>query len=112
MARVALAVQQITRLGKAATYDAAQTDGNSFINTGKEVIHIKNGATNCILDVDTPRGPDGQSVVDRPITIVASTEQFIGPFPPEIFNQEGALGNVVHFNYDNIVNVTVAILRN
>lgn len=111
MARVALTVQQIVRTGLEATHAAAQTDGNSFNNTGKEFIWIKNGATDSVIDVDTPRGPDGQAVVDRTITVTATEERLIGPFPPEIYNQRGSLGDVVHFNYDSVANVTVAIVR-
>lgn len=111
MARVALTVQQMSRLGLEATHAAAETDGNSFNNTGKEFIWVINGATDVIIDVDTPRGPDGQAVVDRSVTCTANEERLIGPFPPETFNQRGSLGDIVHFNYDNVVNVTVAIIR-
>ena len=111
MARVALTVLEATRLGALSAPVAAETDGNSFGNTGREVLHVINGATNVLVTIITPRGPDGQAVTERVVTVVASTDEFIGPFPPEIFNQRGALGDIVHVDYDVITNVTVEVIR-
>ncbi len=111
MARVQIVVQQITRTGLEETTVAAETDGNSWNNTGKEILHIINGATDCIITVDTPRGVDGQVTTSRTVTCTANEERFIGPFPPEDFNQRGSLGDIVHVDYDVITNVTVAVIR-
>lgn len=111
MARVAITVQQISRTGLEETLEAAQTDGNSWNNTGKEILHIINGATDVLITVATPRGVDGQVTTSRVVTCSANEERFIGPFPPEDFNQRGALGDIVHCDYDSVANVTVAVIR-
>ncbi len=111
MARVALTVNQVVRTGFLSAPTAAQTDGNSFNNTGKEILHVINGATDSVVTINTPRGPDGQSVTERTVTVSAASDQFIGPFPPEIFNQRGSLGDIVHVDYDSVANVTVEVLR-
>lgn len=111
MARAALTVKQVSRSGVLSAPTAAETDGNSWNNTGKEILHVVNGATDSVVTIDTPRGPDGQGVTERTVTVSASSEKFIGPFPPEIFNQRGSLGDIVHVDYDSVVNVTVEVLR-
>ncbi|MDF1778742.1 MAG: hypothetical protein P1V13_22190 [Rhizobiaceae bacterium] len=111
MARAALTVQEISRLGIEPSYAAAEGDGNSFNNTGSEFLHIKNGASDCVVTVQTPRTVDGQAVTPRTVTVTASEERMIGPFPPGIFNQAGALGDVVYVDYDDESNVTVGVFR-
>lgn len=111
MARAALTVQSVTRLGIQPSYVAAESDGNSFNNTGREFLHVKNGATDCVVTVQVPRTVDGQAVSAREVTVTATEERLIGPFPPAIFNQGGALGDVVHVDYDDESNVTVGVFR-
>ena len=111
MARTALTVQPMARTGLEATYGAANGDGHSFQNDGRTFLHIKNGATDCVITVATPRTVDGQAVTPRTVTCTADEERFIGPFPPSLFNQMGAAGDVVHVDFDDVSNVTVAALR-
>lgn len=111
MARAALTVQPVTRLGIEPGYVAAEADGNSFNNTGREFLHIKNGATDCVVTVKTPRTVDGQAVTERTVTVTGTEERMIGPFPPAIFNQGGADGDVVFVDYDDVTNVTVGVFR-
>lgn len=111
MARQALTVQEISRTGLAANHAAAAADGNSFINTGREFLHVKNGLTACVVTVRTARTVDGQAVTNRTVTVGASEERMIGPFPPSLFNQKGSAGDVVYVDYDDVTNVTVAALR-
>ena len=74
MARAALTVQQVVRTGLLSAPVAAETDGNSWNNTGKEVLHVINGATACVVTINTPRGPDGQDVTERTVTVAADTD--------------------------------------
>ncbi len=111
MARVALTANQVVRTGFLSAPTAAETDGNSWNNTGKEILHVINGATDVLVTINTPRGPDGQDVTERVVTVSASSNQYLGPFPPETFNQRGSAGDVVHVDYDVITNVTVEVLR-
>ena len=111
MARSALTVQALSRLGLEPSFAAANADGNSWNNTGREFLHVKNGASDVVVTVQTPRTVDGQAVSARTVTVPATEERMIGPFPPAIFNQRGALGDVVHVDYDDESNVTVAVFR-
>jgi len=111
MPRVALTVQTVKRTGIVPSYVSAESAGNSFANDGKTFLHIKNGATDVICTVLTPRGPDGQAVTERTVTVSANTDEFLGPFSPEIFNQLGALGDVVHIDFDDVTNVTIGAFR-
>ena len=61
--------------------------------------------------MEIARTVDGQAVVDPTITVPDSEERTIGPFPAEPYNQGGADGDVIHIDFDNIVNVTIAALR-
>lgn len=111
MARSALTVQALARTGLEPSFAAANADGNSWNNTGREFLHVKNGATDVVVTVQTPRTVDGQAVTARTVTVPATEERMIGPFPPAIFNQGGALGDVVHVDYDDESNVTVGVFR-
>jgi len=111
MPRVELSVQPLGRNGINPSFGAAETDGNSWRNTGREFLHVKNGATAVVVTVVTPRTVDGQAVTSRTVTVPASAERMIGPFPPSIFNQGGSAGDVVHVNYDDVTNVTVGVFR-
>jgi len=109
MPRVALAVQQIGRTGLEPTYAAAETDGNSWNNSGAEFLHVKNGATDVIVTVPVGVSVDGQAVTNRTVTVPGTEERMIGPFPPGLFNQ--ANGAEAHVDYDDVTNVTVAVVR-
>lgn len=111
MPRAALSVQTIERTGLEPAYVAAEADGNSFINTGREFLHVKNTTTACVVTVKTARTVDGQAVTDRTVTVPENEDRMIGPFPPSLYNQRGAAGDVVYVDYDDESNVTVAALR-
>lgn len=111
MARAALTVQEVVRAGLEPAYVAAQADGNSWNNTGREVLHVKNGATDVVVTVQCPRAIDGQAVTARTVTVPATEERLIGPFPPALFNQQGSIGDEVYVDYDDVSNVTVGVFR-
>ena len=111
MARVALVVGQAVRTGLDLPSVSAEVDGNSFNNTGQEILIVQTQATPIVVTVLTPRGPDGQAVTNRTVAVAASKEIYIGPFPPEIYNQRGSLGDIVHVDYDVVTDATVQVLR-
>ncbi len=67
MPRTALAVQEITRAGLTPSYSAANVDGHSILNGGREVLHVKTGGTACTVTIQTPGTVDGQAVADRTV---------------------------------------------
>ena len=111
MARTELAVQAVSRQGLDPVYTAANVDGHSVQSDGRMLLHVKNGATAVVVTLDIVRTIDGQAVVDPTVTVPGSGERFIGPFPAEFYNQGGAVGDLIHIDFDDIANVTIAALR-
>lgn len=111
MARTALAVQVVTRAGLNAAYTAANVDGHSIQNDGRMLLHVKNGATDETVTLKIPRTIDGKAVTNPTVVVTASQDRFIGPFPVEIYNQGGADGDVIHIDFAEVTNTTIAALR-
>jgi hypothetical protein len=111
MPRSELAVQAVSRQGLDPNYTAANVDGHSVQNDGRMLLHVKNGATAVVVTLDIARTVDGQAVVDPTVTVPDSEERFIGPFPAEPYNQGATAGDVLHVDFDDISNVTIAALR-
>lgn len=103
-----LTVQATSRSGLAASYAAAAGSGDEFDNDGKTFLHVKNGLVNVIVTLDLQQAVDGQDPASKTVTVLASTEQLIGPFPPSIYNDLDGHMNVA---YDDVSNVTVAAIR-
>lgn len=110
MPRTALTVQQISRGGLAPAYGAANVDGHSVPNTGREAIHVKNGSVSSInVTLITPGTVDGQAIGDRVVAVPAGGERFLGPFPGTVYNQPGT--SDVHVDFSAVTSVTVAAIR-
>lgn len=108
MARTALTVQQVRRSGLTPSYGAANVDGHSVPNDGQTVIHVKTGGTGCTVNLKIPGTVDGQAVADKQIVIGTSAERFIGPFPPQTYNQSDGS---VHVDFSSVTTVTIAAIR-
>ena len=115
MADITLDVQQIARTGLVATYmDSSSTPPltttDTFFanNNGRTFLHVQNGATDVDVTIHTPNTVDGLAVADRTVTVTANTEAFIGPFQPDVYN--GA-DHQMSFEFDDVSNVSVAVLR-
>ena len=111
MARTALAVQNVTRGGLTPAYTAANVDGHSIPNSGRELVHVKAGATPTTVTIQTPGTIDGMAVADRTVTVPASQERMIGPFPPEIYNQGGASGDQVFVDFSSVATITCGAFK-
>lgn len=111
MPRTELAVQDVSRVGGTATYTAANVDGHSVQNDGRMLLHVKNGAVNVVVTLVITRTIDGQAPANRTVTVIATEDWFIGPFPSDSYNQGGTVGDKIHIDFDDISNVTIAALR-
>jgi hypothetical protein len=105
MPRTTLAVQQPTDAGillARANGDAA--NNHDFINNGSTLLVVKNGGGSSIdvtLKYATDKfGRTGTKV----IAVAAAAEKVIGPFVPELYNQDGKL----QFDLSAATSVTVA----
>ena len=99
------------------TYTAATlTDGNSFRNTGREIVHIKNdGGGTVVVTVPTPSvAGGGLTIEDKVYTLLTTEEIFIGQLDPALFNQPASSvdAGLCYIEYDVVTSVTVAIFRN
>lgn len=84
---------------------AAAGGGDSFANTGKEFVVIKNGSGSPItLTVATPGTVDGDlAIADRTATIGAGETRAVGPFPVSTY------GETVNLTYSGVTSLTVSI---
>jgi len=109
MAYTAITVQVPTIAGTEPTYTAATlTDGDDFLNSGKEFIHVVNGGGSpCVVTVPTPATVKGLAVEDKTVSVPAGEERMIGRFDPGLYNQSGRC----RVEYDQVTTVTVAVFR-
>jgi hypothetical protein len=98
-----------------SVYAAATSAGDSAQNDGHTFIAVKNGGGSTVTVTVTPGNPTravpGVGVVTKPtvtVSVAASGEALIGPFPPIYFND--ANGNV-NWTYSSVTSVTVAAVR-
>jgi hypothetical protein len=119
MARTLIALQDTTRDGLDATYDAADgTDGNSFDNDSQAVfLHVKNGGGSPItvtIDVAPINDIDGITIPGKDVSIPAGEDRFIGPFPRSVYSQEdvdNTIDQAVFVDYSDDTSVTVAAIQ-
>jgi len=108
MAASEITIQPISRSGLTPSYEAANADGNYFANSGNEFFHVKNGDSSPhTVTIQTPNTVDGLEIADRVVTVPATSEKMIGPFPAGTYN-DGS-GNV-NLSYDDITSMTIAVL--
>lgn len=108
-----LTVQRISSTKAALTLAAAAGGGDSFPNTGKEMLAIKNAGSQITLTV-TASGPAcdygvaATTAHDQTHTIPADSATYlIGPFPTKQFNDANGR---VQLAYSGVTTVTVQVL--
>lgn len=105
-----LSTQKPTTAGVAVTYVAAASS-QDFVNTGQEVVHVKNGSGSSITVTFTAAGKDNFGIVatahDYVITVPATDDRIIGPFDTARFN---TTAGKVSITWSATTTVTVAIL--
>ncbi len=104
-----LAAKTSTRAGINTDLVAANGGGDSFVNTGVEMILIKNGDSGAhTVTIVTDATVDGLDVVDRAVAIPAGETWLIGPFPADVYNDDN---NRVQLTYSAVTAVTIAIVK-
>lgn len=89
MAITLLVPQDISRAGVILPETATDSvDGHYFYNDGRTVLFFHDTAATPTVTIYTPGTVDGLAVADRTVVLVnhATAGQFIGPFPPSIYN--------------------------
>ena len=105
----ALTVASISRSGVTITAVAANAGGDTFANTGKEVLFIKNASGSPItvsfaFGVSADAMVDGISPPARTCVVAAGAQTLAGPFPPNKYNDVN--GNVA-VTYSGVTTLTV-----
>ena len=109
-----LTVQNIVDTGLEATFASAAGGGDHFTNDGKTFLWVKNGATDCNVTVTTQKstvdvsGFGTLSLSNAAITVTATEERLIGPWPTNRWNDSSSF---VQVTYDDVSNVTVAAIK-
>lgn len=106
-----LTVQSIVEAGLEATYSAAAALGDSYANTGKEFVHVKNGSgvsvtVTCDAAVPsvTVAGYGALTKAGVSVAIPAGENRFIGPLGTVAF------GATPLIEYSAATSVTVAAM--
>lgn len=116
MARTELTLQTCIRTGLNTSYSAAQADGHAINNVShKTFIHVVNdNASACTVTVTTPNTVDGQAIADLTVSVPASEERMIGPFPHAVYCKNDSALSIVHavwVDYSVQASVTVAAVK-
>lgn len=108
MARTDLTAQAISRAGLAPAFAAANVDGHSWANNGRQFLYVKNAAGAPItVTFPIPVTVDGQAVASKTVSVPATTgERLIGPFPAQYQQADGD----VWVDFSAVTSVTVALL--
>lgn len=103
-----LNVQKASLTGLAPSFSAASVGGDTFVNDGKTVLHVKNGGASEITVMVNSQQPCNYGFDhDLQVAVPASGERIIGPFRQDRFND--ANGQVV-VTYSDTTSVTVAAI--
>lgn len=115
MARTVLALQTTVRTGLNPTYSAATVDGHAFDNSsGRVYLHVKNASASPVnVTIDVTKTTDGLVIPDLVVSVPASGERIIGPFPPlyEQVNAVLTLDKAIHVNTSAQASVTYAAIK-
>lgn len=103
-----LTAQSPKRQANAISMVSADTNGDAWNNTGKEVLLVENTSAGTVtLTFVTYATVDGLAVDDLQISVPAGETHLIGPFPTEVYNDANGQAGV---NYSSAAGVNVALL--
>ena len=94
-----LTVQTITRAWYSVEANDVQTaaGGDSFANTGVELVAVKNASGGAItVTLDIQATTDSQAVTDKTVSVTAAETFLIGPFPTAIYNDANGRTNLTY----------------
>jgi hypothetical protein len=104
-----LSVQVVILGGLSPSYAAAAAGGDEFVNSGREFIHVKNGHTSAQTVTVNSQAPCNQGYDhDAQVSVPASEERMIGPFPKSRFDDAGGK---VQITYSGVTALTIAVVQ-
>lgn len=109
MARTALTVQTPSFDGITPAYAAANVDGHSFRNSGRTILHVKNGSVASInVTIGTPGAADGLTLPDKVVAVPASQERMISLRNRGLYNQADGM---TYVDFSAVGSVTVGLFE-
>jgi hypothetical protein len=85
---------------------AASVGGDTFTNTGSELLIVKNAAGAPInVTVVTTQTVDGLAVADKVVSVTNGTTRSLGPWPRAVY------GSTVSVTYSAVTSITVKVLQ-
>ena len=111
MADTAEAVQQVVATGLEATQTGSLDTANTYQspNDGAVILHIINaGGSDDTVTIVANKTIGGLAVADQTVVVTAGEERFIGPFPPDIYNNSDG---EVEWTHSFITTVTQSALH-
>jgi hypothetical protein len=107
--RVDVVPTEVVVTGVIPTYVAPTAEGISIPGTGDVIVHVKNTGASMTVTAQTPATMGGLAVAEQINTIAMTTgDEFMGRFPPEIYNQVS--DGKVYLDFSRITDVTYAVL--
>lgn len=97
-----------TYAGSTFSPAAAAGGGDKFVNTGNELLYIKNGGGSTITLTLDAQTVNGLTITDPTVSITAGQEKIIGPFDPRYFTDSSGFLNL---SYSAVTSVTVAVIQ-
>jgi hypothetical protein len=109
MARTTLTAQTPGSAGHTPTYAAANADGHQFRNSGRSILHVKNGGGGSInVTILTPGSADGNAVADKVVAVPAGQERMISLKNRGVYQQADGWTLV---DFSGVTTVTVGLFE-
>jgi len=100
-----------TRSANPITFAAADTLGDDFVSTGKELVlveHTNSLGSSVTLTVTTTATIDGEAVADKIITIGPGETHVLGPWPQQWYNDANAK---VTLSWSAVTDIMLAVIK-
>lgn len=99
----------IVRTGNDLAGVTPDATGDTWVNTGKEFVIIKNGSGSSInVTLDIQATIDGVSPTDPVVAVAAGAQKLMGPFPVGIYNDPSGNAKVT---CSAVTSVTLNVLK-
>jgi hypothetical protein len=112
MPRTALTVTTTAKTGvvQPAMVAVDAANGNSFVNTGREVIEINNGGGSPItVTFVTTLTYQGYAIADQTVSVTNGTVKLCGPFDTALFND--TTDSTIGIDYSSGTSVTARVTK-
>lgn len=109
MARTPITAQVATSAGLTPTFEAANTDGNSYVLRQGRVLRVKNASAAAItVTLPTPGTVDGLAIPERTVNVPATSgDVLIALGKGDAYRQSDG---TVLVDYSAVASVTVAVI--